>query len=82
MLTNNLHKGDRVILENGFEAKILDNRKGITRLCEVHGIHTEIGSVYSYNMTHYFDNETEQWQQIELTDHQRRIKTTHKELYQ
>ena len=46
-------KGARVELRNGFHATVLDNLvNGQTRLCNVEGIVTEMGSVYSSDMLH------------------------------
>ena len=50
MTTNELKKGDRVRLANGWEADIMDNMKGNTRLARVYGYETEIGSVYSHDI--------------------------------
>jgi hypothetical protein len=41
-------KGTRVVLRNGWEAEVADNRvNGHTRFCTVYGPHTEMGSVYT-----------------------------------
>ena len=53
MTTNELKKGARVILENGWFAEIYDNKKGGTRLAKVYGFATEIGSVYSHDIERY-----------------------------
>ncbi len=50
MFTNELKKGDKVHLRNGWDAKLEDNLKGNTRLCTVYGTFTEMGSVYSHDM--------------------------------
>jgi len=50
MRTNELKKGDRVRLRNGWFATIMDNRKGNVRLAEVEGIYKEIGSVYAHDI--------------------------------
>jgi len=50
MKTNDLKKGVRVLLRNGWEATVFDNAKGNTRMCEVEGFETEIGSVYSHDI--------------------------------
>lgn len=50
MKTNDLKKGDRVQLRNGWYATIEDNKKGNTRLATVEGIYTEMGSVYSHDI--------------------------------
>ena len=50
MFTNELKKGDKIRLRNGWDATIEDNLKGNTRLCTVYGICTEMGSVYSHDI--------------------------------
>lgn len=50
MFTNDLKKGTRIRLRNGWLATIWDNKKGNTRLAEVEGFCTEIGSVYSHDI--------------------------------
>ena len=46
MLANEMKKGTEVTQHNGWYAKIMDNKKGMVRLAEVHGFFTEIGSIY------------------------------------
>lgn len=48
--TNELKKGTHIWLRNGWEATIMDNMKGNTRLAEVYGDYTEIGSVYAHDI--------------------------------
>tara|TARA_Y100000004_G_C8781048_1_gene354975 strand:+ start:208 stop:516 length:309 start_codon:yes stop_codon:yes gene_type:complete len=55
MKTNDLKKGMKVLLRNGWEARIEDNRKGNTRLATVYGFYTEMGSVYSHDIVSYVD---------------------------
>lgn len=50
MKTNDLKKGARVMLGNGWEADIADNAKGNTRMATVYGFCTEMGSVYSHDI--------------------------------
>lgn len=52
MFTNDLKKGTRVVLRNGWMATIMDNKKGNTRVCEVEGTYTEMGSVYSHDIAY------------------------------
>lgn len=54
MLTNDLKNGAIVQLRNGWRAEIMDNKKGNIRLANVHGIVTEIGSVYSHDIAFVF----------------------------
>lgn len=44
---NDLKKGSKVILRNGWNATVEDNKKGSTRMCTVEGLCTEMGSVYA-----------------------------------
>jgi hypothetical protein len=74
MKSTDLRKGMRVQLRNGWEATLEDNQtRGQTRLCTVYGIVTEIGSVYTSDITHvlYVDDAPEQ---VELTETQIRAK--------
>lgn len=48
--TNDLKKGARVLLANGWYATLQDNRKGDTRMAIVEGHVTEIGSVYAHDI--------------------------------
>ena len=50
MKTNDLKKGTRVLLRNGWEATLMDNMKGNRRLANVEGYVTEMGSVYSHDI--------------------------------
>jgi hypothetical protein len=50
MLTNELKKGDRVQLRNGWMATVMDNGRGNIRVCEVEGFYTEMGSVYAHDI--------------------------------
>lgn len=55
MFTNDLKKGDKVRLRNGWNARIEDNKKGTTRMCTTYGFATEMGSVYSHNIVMVYD---------------------------
>ena len=50
MKTNDLRKGARIQLRNGWFATIADNAKGNTRIATVEGYETETGSVYSHDI--------------------------------
>ena len=50
MKTNDIKKGARVHLRNGWQGTMKDNAKGNTRMVEVEGFYTEIGSVYSHDI--------------------------------
>lgn len=48
--SNELKKGDMVMLNNGWKARIEDNKKGNIRLATVYGLYTEMGSVYAHDI--------------------------------
>lgn len=48
--TNDLKKGTRIQLENGWYATIADNARGNTRMATVEGFVTETGSVYAHEI--------------------------------
>jgi hypothetical protein len=50
MKTNDIKKGARILLRNGWYGTMYDNMKGNTRMAEVEGFETEIGSVYSHDI--------------------------------
>ena len=50
MFTNDLKKGAIVVLRNGWQARIEDNKKGNIRLATVYGNYTEMGSVYAHDI--------------------------------
>jgi len=73
MTTNELKKGVRVLLRNGWEATLADNRKGNTRLATVYGYFTEMGSVYSHDIVSYM-TALGDWENVEHTDAQKKCK--------
>ena len=72
--TNDLKKGDLVMLRNGWQARIADNRKGDTRLCTVYGFETEMGSVYSHDIVQLVNEVDGAWTRITHTDKQAKVK--------
>jgi hypothetical protein len=50
MKTNDLKKGTRILLRNGWEAVLVDNLKGTIRYAEVFGDYTETGSIYAHDI--------------------------------
>jgi len=51
--TNKLKKGTRVVLRNGWEAVLEDNKKGSIRMATVFGVYTEMGSIYAHDIAGY-----------------------------
>ena len=50
MKTNEIKKGMMIELDNGWFGEMFDNMKGNTRMVNVYGLYTEIGSVYSHDI--------------------------------
>ncbi len=50
MLANDMKKGMRVRLRNGWYGTVADNAKGNIRMVTVEGYHTETGSVYTHDI--------------------------------
>jgi hypothetical protein len=51
--TNKLKKGTRVVLRNGWQAVLEDNKKGSIRMATVEGFYTEMGSIYAHDIAGY-----------------------------
>ena len=81
MKTNDLKKGTRVLLRNGWEADIWDNRKGNTRVCNVYGDFTEAGSIYAHDIVAYKDVNGFWYYDIEYTPDQLRCKRRNAEIF-
>ena len=68
---NDLKKGDRVRLRNGWFATIEDNKKGAIRMATVEGFVTEMGSIYAADIKlkviDWGDGMTE-WVPVEVPD--------------
>ena len=50
MLSNDLKNGAKIVLKSGWKATIKDNMRGNTRMAEVQGVYTEIGSIYVHDI--------------------------------
>ena len=67
---NDLKKGTRVVLRNGYQADLVDNLKGNTRLAKVYGEYTEMGSVYTKDILEAKVGEN--WKKVALSAAQRK----------
>ena len=74
MKTNDVKKGTRVKLRNGWFGTMADNAKGQTRMVDVEGFCREIGSVYSHDIVAALIGET--WTAIEHTPAQNKLRQT------
>lgn len=73
MKTNDLKKGARIRLRNGWLATIADNMRGNTRLATVEGDFTETGSVYAHDIMAYLDANG-LWQCVDHTAAQEKLR--------
>ena len=71
MKANDIKKGTRIQLKNGWFATMADNRKGNIRYAEVEGYFTELGSIYSADIARAFVNG--QWVEVEATEKQKAV---------
>lgn len=78
--TNDLKKGDRVQLRNGWYATVQDNLKGNTRCLLVEGFSTEMGSVYAHDIVLKI-NESGINEPIEHTPAQTKLRETVKTFF-
>ena len=69
MTTNEIKKGTRFLLRNGWYATMADNRKGNIRMAEVEGDYTETGSVYAHDIVSVLIGDT--WQPVTMTAQQK-----------
>ena len=71
--TNDIKKGWRIRLANGWYGTMKDNMRGDRRMAEVEGFFTEIGSVYSHDIVLAKAPDGE-WQGVEHTPKQLALK--------
>lgn len=79
MLTNDIKSGARIQLRNGWYATMHDNKKGNSRLAEVEGYYTEMGSVYAHDIMAVLVNG--QWQTVEHTDKQKQVRAMNRAFF-
>jgi hypothetical protein len=79
MTTNEIKKGTRFRLRNGWEATMEDNRKGNIRMATVEGVCTEMGSVYAHDIVSVLIGEA--WQPVTKTDKQAKCRALNHALF-
>ena len=79
MTTNEIKKGTRFRLRNGWEATMEDNRKGNTRMATVEGDYTETGSVYAHDIVAVLIGHT--WHPVTKTDKQAKCRALNAALF-
>lgn len=74
MKTNDIKKGMRIVLSNGWQATIEDNKRGNIRMATVEGFYTETGSIYSHDIAGVLIDD--QWVRPEYTPDQERLRNS------
>ena len=69
--TNDIKKGTRVRLRNGWYGTMADNLRGHTRLVDVEGVYREIGSVYATDIVKVKIDD--KWVDVEHTQAQKDV---------
>ena len=72
--TNDIKKGQRVLLRNSWQGTMADNARGNTRMVEVYGDYTETGSVYSHDIAMVRNENTLKWDHVEYTPAQIKLR--------
>lgn len=70
--TNELKKGVRIQLANGWYGTMADNMKGNTRMATIEGNYTETGSVYAHDIKRAMVDNV--WVDVEHTPAQIKLK--------
>jgi hypothetical protein len=77
MKTNDIKKGDRIKMRNGFLGTMMDNKKGNIRMAQIEGIFTEVGSVYAHDIVEMCPaGKICAWVPIDVTDAQKNVART------
>lgn len=75
MLSNDIKKGMRVLKKNGWYGTVMDNRKGNLRCINTEGYVTEAGDDYVWNISQV-ETSPGVWEKIELTEAQKKARST------
>ncbi len=69
MFTNDIKKGTRIQLLNGWYGTMEDNKRGLIRMATIEGVYTEMGSIYAYDI-YQAQNAGGHWIKVEHTPDQ------------
>lgn len=74
MVTNDIKRGWRVKLANGWFGTMADNARGTTRIVTVEGYETETGSVYAHDIVSAKAPDSDKWESVTHTPAQVKLK--------
>lgn len=74
MKTNDVKKGDMVMLRNGWLARMEDNKRGAVRMALVYGTYTEMGSIYAHDILKV--KKGEEWVPVTHTEDQLKLQAS------
>lgn len=81
MKTNDIKKGMRILLANGWQGTMKDNARGNIRMAEVEGFETEIGSIYAFDIVMAQPLNDGVWHRIELNEKQLQSQAMNKHIF-
>ena len=74
MKTNDIKKGMRIVLSNGWQATMEDNKRGNIRMATVEGFYTETCSIYAHDIAGVLIDD--HWLRPEYTPDQERLRNS------
>lgn len=81
MKIDDLKKGTRVKLAIGWDAILVDNKKGTIRFATVYGVETETGSIYCHDIVAYGDSNGDWHNDVEYSQSQLHCKKLNEALF-
>ena len=83
MKTNDIKKGTRIQLRNGWYGTMMDNTRTNTRVVDVEGTYREIGSVYAHDIVRVLvrGKNVDTWVPVEHTPSQIKVRALDAKLF-
>ena len=83
MKTNDIKKGDRIQLRNGWYGTMMDNTRTNTRVVDVEGLCRETGSVYAHDVVRVLvrGKNVDTWVPVEHTPSQLKVQERDQQLF-
>lgn len=78
--TNDIKKGDRIKLSNGWYGTMMDNKHGNVRMALVEGVANEVGDIYAYDIVQARHNG--EWMAVTHTLNQIKARRRNSDLFE